>query len=349
MATSFLLAQLQWVSAIFYTVEEGPNWYLILLGIAWTAFFGGFYFVSFLRMKCKSSKQATRLTVAVFAIPMMLFVLNNILAYVGVIEKMITDAISFGTVAGILIQLSLSPQGKGNVKLLVHQANAKSTEVWLDNMEASVGEVRLKIAEALDIAQTQRVCIESGKGSFIEDMNQSFSSLVDDTLRSMDFFGFVTLACYIHVKEEELPKKRVSIIEDPERETKRSNFLSMLHKQVKYGDQLQFASKIAGTGESRSHFTIAIVDKFAAAAPSTLQLLSPSSVRLHSWQSLIDSNSSKSDGASDFGDAVSVSSAPKKTTTRSNLLMNLRRSKKEEYIGKPVCNGDTVVFECNGK
>ena len=338
----------QVVTSFFYTQEDGPNWYLILLIIAWTAFFGGFYFVSFLRYRCKSSKQATRLTVAVFAIPILMFIVNNVIAYLGIIEKMVTDAISFGTVAGILIQLSLEPTGKGNVKLLAYQATGKTTEAWLDSMDATVGEVKQRIADALDIVQVNRICIESGKGTFIEDPNQIFSALVDDSLRTMDFFGFITLSCYIHVKEEEPMKKRVTIIEDPERENKRTNpFLSILQKQVKYGDQSQLAAKIAAAVDSRAYFTIARVDKFAAAAPSTMLLISPSSIRLHAWH---DDNAGVKDGASDYGDNQSVSSGtPNKVSSRKTLLMKLRPGKKEEYMGKPVCNGDTVVLECSGK
>jgi hypothetical protein len=49
---------------------------------------------------------------------------------------------------------------------------------------------------------------------------------------------------------------------------KRTNpFLSILQKQVKYGDQPQLAAKIAAAVDSRAYFTIARVDKFAAAAP----------------------------------------------------------------------------------
>jgi hypothetical protein len=335
-------------SSFFYTVEGGPNWYLILLIIAWTAFFGGFYFVSFLRYQCKSSKQATRLTVAVFAIPILLFVVNNIIAYFGMVEKMVTDAISFGTVAGILIQLSLEPTGKGNVKLLAHQANGKTTEVWLDGVESNVGEVRQQIADALDIHQVGRICIESVKGNFIEDSNQIFSALVDDSLRTMDFFGFITLSCYIFVKEEEPTKKRVTILEDPDRENKRTNpFLAILQKQVKYGDQMQLAAKIAAAVESRAYFTIARVDKFVAAAPSTMLLISQTSLRLHAWCD--DSEVAIKDGASDNGDNVSVTSTPNKVSNKKSLLMKLRPRKKEENMGKSVCNGDTVVLESGGK
>lgn len=338
------------LSEFFYTKEEGPNWYLILLVIAWAAFFGGFYFISFLRYRCKSSKQATKLTVAVFAIPILMFVVNNVLAYLGIVEKMVTDAVSFGTVAGILIQLSLEPTGKGNVKLLAHQSNGvgKTAEVWLDSMDATVAEVKARIADTLDIVQINRICIESGKGTFIEDPNQIFSALVDDSLRTMDFFGFITLSCYIFVKEEEPMKKRVTIFEDPERENKKTNpFLAILQKQIKYGDQTQLTAKIAAAVDSKSYFTIARVDKFAAAAPSTMLLISPTSIRLHAWYD--DVSSGLKDGASDYGDNVSVSSGtPNKASGKKSFLMKLRPRKKEEYIGKPVCNGDTVVLECSG-
>jgi hypothetical protein len=357
----------------FYSTEDGPNWYLITLVIALSAFAGGFYFVSFLRERCKSSKQAKGLTVAVFAIPILVFIICNILAFFVNCRKLIFDAISFGTVAGILIQLSIKPKGRGNVKLIVYQINAgKTFEVWLDSIDATVGEVISKIAQTLEIQNANRINIESGKGYFLDDMNQTFSSLVDDVLKSMDFFGFVTMSCFIFVKEEDVNNsrsKRVSIVvnEDVNDRDKKNNFLQIFDKQIRYGDQVQFTAKIAAAVESRAYFTIACVDKFAAAAPSTIQFISQTSLRIHNWQALIDANGGL-DGKSDIGggDSSATASATATATASANSggamhasnnnsnksimpRINLRKKKQEDYVGKPVCDGDTIVLECNGK
>lgn len=342
---------LQAFASFFYTFEDGPNWYLLLICISLTAFVIGFYYVNYLRQCCKSSKQATSLIRAVFAIPIGVFILCNVLSFLRILEKMVADAVSFGIVTGILMRLTLPPKERDNVKLVVQQVNGKNCEIWLDSPDASVMDVRAKIAQQLEIS-AGRVAIESGKGSFIENLNQPFTPMIDDTFKAIDFFGFMTMSCYVFIKDEEPAKRRVSIVEDSVVEQQKRSFLNILQKQIKYGDQVHFTAKIAAACESRSFFTIACIDKFAAAAPSSLpQLIAMSSVRLHSWKDLTEGGVGTVDGGSDIGEGSVGTSTPSKSTPskRSSPLLNLRKKRKEESFGQPIRHGDTVVLEWNGK
>jgi hypothetical protein len=335
---------LKGLASFFYTLEGGPNWYLLLVIISLSAFVAGFYYVNYLRQCCKSSKQATSLIRAVFAIPIGVFLACNILSFLNILEKMIADAVSFGIVTGILMRLTLPPKERENVKLVVQQVNGKNCEVWLDSPDSTVLEVRAKIAQQLEVTPG-RVAIESGKGSFIDNLNQPFAPLIDDAFKTIDFFGFMTISCYVFVKDEEPVKKRVSIVEDSAMEQQKRSFLNILQKQIKYGDQVHFTAKIAAACEARSFFTIACVDKFAAAAPSTLQqLIAVSSVRLHSWKDLTEGTV---DGGSEAGDSITNSTPPK--PKRASPLVRFRKGKKEEYFGQPIRHGDTLLLEWNGK
>lgn len=331
-------------------------WSTIIVSVGSLAFLAGYQFVTYLRQSCRYTKRVKRLTTAIFLTPITVFVLLNVFVVFLGLDRTFADSISFGIVTGIIVKLSTKPTGEGSIKLVAQQTNdGKHVDVWLDSLEVTVGEVRNKIAEALGVSPANRIAIESGKGAYMEDYNKPFFPLIDESSKTTDFFGFVTMLCYINVKEEE--KKRVTIAdgdnEDEHNKTgdKRSNpFRAILKKpEIRFGDSLSFLAKIAAASDPKASFNISCIDKFAAAAPLSMQILNTSSVRLISWEALLSENGAV-DAVSDAGgDGVSVSSGGTKQGKSPKFSFRKKKVDQTSKHGKPVCNGDTVVLECGGK
>lgn len=323
---------------------------LFLLILSALSFVSGYYIIHYLRDCCKSSKRPRLLTLLIFVVPLFVYIFLNFFVWLRLLDHKISDTISFSLVVGILIKLSLKPAGQSTIKLIVQQLDGKTNDVWLDSLDLPIIDVRNKIGEVLGI-NPLRISIESGKGKFIDDLTKSFLPMIEDSLTTTDFFGFVTVSCYIQIKEEEPQKKRVSIIEDIDREQKKSSLLSLLSRHsLKYGEPIAMLAKIAISPDTKSSFNISAVDKFAAAAPTSMHFINPAYVKILSWD---HADSGANDTMSDIGDTNSVSSA---STHRANSgsgsgfsLFKRKRSEDKKSFGQPIYNGDTVVLECNGK
>jgi hypothetical protein len=364
----------------------GFYWYLSLLISLILSFGIGFQFVDILRKKCKTMKNIKRFTAVVFIAPLTVYLFLVILTFFHCINRTIADAIAFGIVFGILLQLSLKPKGPGSIKLIAKQVDGKHVDVWLDSVDIPVVEVRAKIAEALSVTPVTRVSIESGKGNFIEDMSQPLFNNIDDTLKKTDFFGYLTLNCYIHVKEEEKINRRGSVTavdtsgEGGETKEKKSLLGSILHKpEVKFGEFLVCSAKIATNPDAKMNFQVSCVDKFVAGAPFANMQLNNTTIRLHPWSSKMIQNGvsggeSGADGEggahptgvghhrsisneteiSNDNDSNSIASASvaggrAKLQKRSSIFFRNNKNENLEYIGKPIHHGDIVVLETNAK
>lgn len=355
------------------TPSRGLRWYLSIILSSGFAFGIGYQFVAILRKKYKSSKNMKKFTTAIFATPFLIYIVLSFFALIRLIDRSISDAISFGIVFGIMLQLSMKPNGPGSIKLIAQQVNGKHVDVWLDSLKVQVGEARNRIADALGV-NPNRVSIESGKGSFIEDMTISFLDNIDDTLKKTDFFGFVTLYCYISVKEEE--KKKVVFADETNNEQtksgdKKSHFLNLLVKpEIKYGEFLVCNGRIASAESSKTTFQISYIEKFVAAAPASNLLINNTTMRLHPWNpnspgssgangtNTDDPNSSEAanspnpnaDAFSDIGDVNSVTTGPNGARMKKRSSIFFQKKKDEnDYFGNTVHHGDIVVIECNGK
>lgn len=336
---------------------EAMYWYLSVLTSSMLSFGIGFQFVAILRKKCKSMRNIRRFTTSIFATPMIIYLLLNLLTVLGWTNRTIADAISFGIVFGILLQLAMKPKGPGSIKLIAKQVDGKHSEVWLDSLEVTVNEVRNLIAESLSVQPVTRISIESGKGNFLEDLSQPMFDNVDDTLKKTDFFGYLTVFCYIHVKEEE--KKKVIITDDNNNandtdKKDKKHFLGInlgSKPEIKYGEFLVCSAKIATSVDAKVNFQISYVDRFVAGAPST-HLLNSTTIRFHPWRSETsgEGGADGHDNISESGESVSVGSrnsmALKK---RSSIFFRMAKGDALDYFGKPLRHGDIVVLETNGK
>ncbi len=335
-------------------------WCIKIVICCMIAAFLGYHLVQRLRNHCKKTDKIWKLTLLVFAAPITLHVVMAIFYYCGLCGRVFSDTLSFGFVAGIILKLASKPSGKGTVKLIVQQINGTRTDVWLDSTELVTGEVRNLIAEALSVAPANRVSIESGKGTFLEDLSKPLFSLLDDASKTTDFFGFITTTCYVAVKEEDLRPKVTFVDEQQERDRndkKSPNpFRALMRSEIKYGDMLSITAKIDSDAKC---FFINLIDQFACAAPSSMQLPSVQ-VRLQAWSAQDEqaNTANQSDTVSESAEISSVSSAAhSKRGGRSSgtgFFFPKRKpsddgSAAPHMHGKAVYNGDTVVVEAGGK
>jgi hypothetical protein len=344
---------MNWVEAVSFIRYNFLAWNLVVVVVGSLGFFGGFRYVYFLRECCKKSSSGLKRMIAlIFVVPVCVFFFMNLIVFLGGLNRNIADSISFGFVAGVIAKLSKKPEGQGNVRLIAQNVDGASVDVWLDSLEVSIGDARNLIAAALNIHPASRVAIESGKGSFVTDITKPLALMVDESFKRTDFFGFVTMLCFFIVREEE--KRKVTIADDNvdgELRGKRGmSFLGILHRPaIRYGDALTFIAKIAHAVDNRSNFNVTSVDKFAAAAPMTMHHLYSSVVRLVSWDVLVE-DANMAEGASDTGESLSVASGSQsKGNRRSGTFFRKRKREESSKHGKSVCNGDTVLLECNGK
>lgn len=170
---------------------------VIVLGVV--TFGLGMILVDYLRFRSRTAKKVYLLAGVVFFTPFAVFLILNTLLLFGLAERMLCDSLSFCVAAGILFRLTNKPRGPNSIKVIAQETSGRSVDVWFDNMRMAVGDVRNKVAEALGVQPAARVSIESGKGAFIDDLSKSFTAIVDDALVTTDFFGFVTMNCFIVV------------------------------------------------------------------------------------------------------------------------------------------------------
>lgn len=327
--------------------------------------FGGYGLIGLMRDRCKKSEVVWKLTLIVFSAPIIVFVFFSICAEFKLCERFVADTVSFGSVAGMLLKLVTKPYGDKIIKLIVQQIDGEKRDVWLNSFSLTVQEVRVKIAEALEIAQISRVWIETGKGKPVEDLTQPFFDLIDEAHKSTDFFGFCTATCYISVAPEAVQEEAAPDIEwkEKERGKKFNPFKLLLDSRAKYGDPFMIIGRSA-TSDDAKKFHISAVDRFAGAAPGNAPLFVQ--LKMYAW------SSSGTEGALDGGEegkagaggnpqdwenssemASSVHTAGTSATRKSrgivDVLLRRKVSDESRLRGKPIHHGDAVVIEADGR
>ncbi|KAJ1440499.1 hypothetical protein B484DRAFT_149131 [Ochromonadaceae sp. CCMP2298] len=329
------------------------HFYAKLLSSLFLATFLGYSLIGFLRLRCRTTQMVWQLTLFVFSTPLIIFVCLSVLAEWGLCDRLCADAISFGSVAGMLLKLVSKPGGGKTIKLIVQQVGVEHRDVWLDNMDGTTGDVRRKISEQLGIAPVERVQIESGRGKILEDMSGSFFSQLSETHKSVDFFGFVTATCYVDIQEE-IVQEEEEVIDwkQKDRKGKMNPFKALVGSRAKYGDPFTFISRSAAS-ENAKTFHVAPVDRFAGAATGNAPLFVQIKFLAWSAQHIHDSHSSLGleDEPDEGGDGASeISSGGHSVSTRGFFgLLRRKTPDHGQMRGKPIHHGDSVVLECEGK
>lgn len=306
--------------------------------------YSGWIMVDKLRKLAYTTDKIWKLSLPIFGAPIALFAFSRFISYWGFIDVEVADSLTLGLVVGSLLKLQETPKGMSVVKLVVHQPNGRSVDVWLDSCDVNVGTARAKIADTLKILDANRVCIESGKGSFISDLSAQLFSIInaDESNMSTDFFGFITASCNVHLKkEEEVVEGKIPDIDDG----KKNFFLS--RTQVKYGD-LFFLNAKSIVAPSSDGFQVSAVDRFAAASP-TKSSHQTQPVRWVHWDAVQNSIGS-AEAVSEAGDGPSSSVVGDSTSGSTDNKSTATAAKsKNAGDGEPVRHGDFVILQCAGK
>lgn len=346
-------------------------WHLKIIVAVGLSLFAGYALVGILRDRCKKSDVIWKLTLIVFSAPVAVFVFFSLCAEFNLCERFVADAVSFGSVAGMLLKLVTKPSGEKTVKLIVQQVTGEKHDVWLDSTAMSIMDIRNQIAEVLEITPASRVSIESGKGKALEDLTQPLFEHIDDARKSTDFFGFVTASCYITVAEPITEEPVAENIEWKERDRNKTfnPFKLLLDSRAKYGDPFMIIGRSA-TSDDAKKFHISSVDRFAGAAPGNAPLFVQ--LKILAWSSTSSSADSTAGGdddgsgqggtgaagtgkhadwdtSSEVASSVMTSSTRKSRGGLVGSLFRRRRPDEGQMRGKPIHHGDAVVIECDGK
>ena len=311
----------------------------------------------------KTTEKEWTLMKLVFVIPLMIYLILNYASKHQLCDLVVADAFSFGVVLGILYKLNFStPSGPATVKLIVHQVDGRSESVWLDSTKSTIGEARTKLATVLNISPATRICLESGKGSLLEDADAALIPYLPECVHR-GFFGFTTVQCHYFVREDGTS----SSSPDPRRRGSGDrSFMSLMgiSNKIMFGQNLTLMAKVySKKTDSRDvrALTISPIEKFAAAAPRSEK---GGQSRLLSWHSVKEGDVevfSDVDGppTEDAGDLSASGKSAQSSPAPEDISRPRNSSMVSQVAGKllsrnldsslPIRNGDIVVVESGGK
>jgi hypothetical protein len=342
-------------------------WFFKIIVCCMASFGIGWFLIFSLRKTSRKTTKLTKLYFVVLAAPITVYIILSMSVRYSMCERAVADGFSFGVVMGILCNLSRPPSERGSVQLIAHQVNGKKHSVWLDSKDVLVGDARNAIAESMHIVPASRICIESGRGSFLDDLNAKlFRYLVGTTIK-VNFFGFTTISCYISIKDEEIVVSPIDEDKTNQRDRSNTHFRSLISNikgEARYGHQLMLTAKVATANHDVRPLFVTPVEKFAAAAPIQ-QLAVPSTlsacknVRLLSWNAVNAAAPPSEIGGSDLGDNHTIQSSgsncppvPTSALSRSRSIIDTANRLYKSALqpsDESIRNGDLVVIECDGK
>lgn len=299
----------------------------------------GWLLVQQLRMLSKRTEKIWKLIVPIFVTPLAVYMILHFSSLCNQIDRVVADAFSFGIVVGILLKLNTKPSSLEAVKLILY-TSTKCVEIWLPSKEILVNEARRKIGEVLRVQPIERIAIESGKGSIIDDFNAKFIPLISSEKSVMtDFFGFLTISCCVTIREHSPAMNNVSDT-DSSIQTRVSNYTigALINPKVKYADQLFLSARNPTATSDAKPFDIQPIDKFAAASPSTALGQQARVIRLMSWSAA----TAAFDASELLSDAGEVASQAEKAVP---FRAKPARDESDPYVR----HGDTVVVNCDEK
>ena len=333
-----------------------------------TSFGLGWILISYLRRLSRDSNKLLKLCCAVFATPLIIYLLLHLAASFNLCDRVVADGFSVGVVIGILSNLSLAPVGKGSVQLVVNQITGKKHSLWLESRDVLVGDARNAIAESMNIVPASRINIESGRGCFIEDLNAGLLQFLDGSRPVVNFFGFTIISCHISIKDADIVPSPIDEDKMSQRDTSNTHFRSLMSNmkgEARYGHHLTLTAKVATANADVRGLFVSPVEKFAAAAPihqlAVPAILSSAMyVRLLNWNAVNAAAAPSEAGGSEIGDnntnrssaTSSVAPVPTAALSRSRSIIDTASRLYKgalEPSTESIRNGDLVVIECDGK
>lgn len=238
--------------------------WLVFVGALACAF--GWYSIRFLRGYIKSNNALKLFAAPILSAPAV-YVVLNVLTACGYCDAATSDVAAFFCMIGIILKLSQTDVITA-VKLIVVDVDGGSpTEVWLENTSTTVAEARNMIASTLSITPSSRICIESGKGHFLDEPSKPLLTSIITAPLEKDLYGVCTVLCYISVRDEPTP-----LTVEEHKIHKKKHFipnLMLAKNEVKYGAEMYLSGKIHNAANDAKAFDISPVELYAAAALTT--------------------------------------------------------------------------------
>lgn len=190
------------------SVEQGQNWIIAIVYFA-MAIFVGFTYIASLRhqVQLNASRHGSivhdkRLSMYVYALPVLAYVLLESLALARRLAQYKCDLCMLGLVSGMVIAICKPPSTRG-VKLVVWSSQQQHL-VWIKSPRETLAQVQEEVARVLGVQPASRVCFNTQTANeYASDLSQPLSSLapaVAAPAPPRDFFGLVVVNLHVSVQ-----------------------------------------------------------------------------------------------------------------------------------------------------
>lgn len=281
----------------------------------------GWSIITILRRVYKNTTSPLIVSVIPILSPLCVYLFFLLLSYFQLCSTHLVDAASFSYMVGILWKLSENSTGIDTIRLCIHVFDLEEVkEIWLKNSEVTVGEAITMIANVLQV-RPGKVSIESGKGKFIDRLDDPLVPLIADDTVNEDLFGFSTVHCYVTVLHEQA---NINLEDHHRRGSLARVAMNIMEHRgaIRYGLEVSLVGRIPNAANDAKAFEIRCVEMYAAASPSGGSFVNSADiVRFIGWREAANNESSNSSVA--------------------KLELSLS--------GQKIQNGDHVVLENQGK
>ena len=318
----------------------------------------------YLDWRAKDKKKKSNSLIPLMA-PAAIYLLTRYL-----LSRTIAEISACGVLCGILTCVQSYSGGNEaleGIKFQVHSPKSdQNCVIETENVKITLGEVRDKIAAALNITPSSRVCLESGKGSFLDKLTQPILPTLPSSSVSTDASGTVLVSLKIAVLEASSVKE-INGVQVTEKEEAPTSFFDMLNSQehIRYGMELTLHARVKSSAVDLVIFSISPVNGFAAASPSSPDILgkqlfnSSSPIILRPWDASSAGHLSRAESVSSLNESdrrlppgsshrssLRLSSGNEPSTSMVSFATTPRGSKAAERFVK---DKEEVMIESNGK
>lgn len=338
----------KWLGSITYTfISFLISWYL------------GSNVVIRLRETCHKTDNVWRVASLCYVVPCSVYIFLNFIVYCGFIDKFSADAVSIGIMLGIVSKLMQKPSCTHTLRILVrsNKWDIAPRILWLPSPETTAQDAIKVIGNAIHIVPHSRISIETGKGSFITDVDKPLLRQIANGAHpgqtnlarrhtGKDFFGFTTGVCNIVIRDEEVLDEAGSDdeVESPVVGQRPTNLTTLIAARgsVRWKDNLLLKANISAGGQN-DDFSVACVNHYAAAAPPPQGFLQKEKKEAIRFVPFVDPY--HDDNASDTRSEISATATVKSHGSSWSLFSKNKPTNSHLVPSNaPVRDGDTIVI-----
>jgi hypothetical protein len=274
-----------------------------------------------------------KVTILPLILPFLIYTLS-----VNLLTKRFAEISSFGALLGIisLVNTGTSVKVVQGITFIVKESTGTlNCRIVCMDTSITVGDLRDRIAQALDLSSTQKVFIESGRGQYIDNYNAPLLSI----LTTIPHHDSSTITLRITITD-------VMETKNTNQEKQSNSFFNMLNSKenIRYGSDVQMSARITSSQIDMVSFTVSSCNSFGAASPHHVFPALPFTGGTIRFQPYIENRlRAESDTTVSEVDPQKAPSLPQRS--RSNeakevLILAVRNFVKD---------GDELVLESDGK